>query len=274
MFPVGITTGYGLPLNEQSLADMKESGIDYIELSLNREYDVSFQQIGQMTREAGIGIWSAHLPYRPVDQVDISLESLELRRHIVAHFSELIRQVSDLGVDKFVLHPSTPLPEGCDRAERKKCAMDTMDKLAEVAHSCGAVIAMEDMTLRCLGNSAEELREMLAVNDKLRVCFDTNHLFGNTHEDFVRQLGDKIVTVHISDYTEDGEKHWFPGEGIVPWRSIPKLLQDAGYQGVWLYELSLNGAKSVDRGRPLTFRDFRRNADEIFAGKTPTVIKL
>ena len=110
MFPVGITTGYGLPLNEQSLADMKESGIDYIELSLGREYDMSFPQIGHMTREAGIGIWSAHLPFRPVDQVDISLESPELRRHTVARFSELIRQVSDLGVDKFVLHPSTPLP--------------------------------------------------------------------------------------------------------------------------------------------------------------------
>lgn len=110
--------------------------------------------------------------------------------------------------------------------------MDTMDKLAEIAHQCGAVIAVENMTLPCLENSAKELREMISVNDKLRICFDTNHLFNDTHEDFVRQLGDKIVTVHISDYTEDGEKHWFPGEGIVPWASIPKLLQSAGYQDV------------------------------------------
>lgn len=125
MLPVGITTGYGLPLNKQPLADMKKNGIDYIELSLVREYDVRFRQIGQMTLEADIGIWSAHLPVRPKDQLDISLESPELRRHTVAHFSELISQVSDLGVDKFVLHPSTPLPDGCNREERKKCAMDT-----------------------------------------------------------------------------------------------------------------------------------------------------
>lgn len=147
-----------------------------------------------------------------------------------------------------------------------------MVKLAEVAHSCGAVIVMEDMTLPCLGNSAEELLEMISDDDKLRICFDTNHLFNNTHEEFVRLLGDKIVTVHLSDYTETGEKHWFPGEGIVDWPEIPKLLKSVGYNGVWLYELSLNGAKSADRGRPLTFRDFRRNADEIFAGKKPTVI--
>ena len=274
MFPVGITTGYGLPMHVQTFREMKENGIDYIELSLNRTYDMDFSQIGQLVKEAGIGIWSAHLPYRPVEQVDISLESPTLRQNIVTHFTELIQQVSDLGVDKFVLHPSTPLPEGCDREERKKCSMDTMDKLAEIACRCGAVIAVEDMTLRCLGNSAEELRELISVNDKLRICFDTNHLFGNTHEDFARQLGDKIVTLHISDYAEDGEKHWFPGEGIVPWSSIPKLLQDAGYRGVWMYELSLNGAKSVDRGRPLTFADFRRNANEIFAGIRPTVIKL
>ena len=96
---------------------------------------------------------------------------------------------------------------------------------------------------------------------------------GPQTEAFIREFGSKIITLHISDYTGDQERHWFPGEGIVNWPEIPKLLKSAGYNGVWMYELSLNGAKSVDRGRPLTFRDFRRNADEIFAGLKPTVIQ-
>ena len=274
MFPVGITSGYGLELSDPLLADMKENGIDYIELSLAKCLDTDFQKIGQMTRNAGIGIWSAHLPFRPTDQLDISLEDPQLRANTVALFSQLIQKSTDLGVDKFVIHPSTPLPAGASREERIKCAMDTLDQLAEVAARCGASLAMEDMVTSCIGSTFEEFSRLLSANEKLRVCLDTNHLLTCTHEAFIREFGNKIITLHISDYTGDQERHWFPGEGIIDWPSIPRLLRDAGYRGIWMYELSLNGAKSADRGRPLTFRDFRRNADEIFAGKKPTIIKI
>lgn len=274
MFPVGITTGYGLPINGQTFREMKENRIDYLELSLGRDYGTDFRTVGKQVLDAGIGIWSAHLPFRPTDRLDISLESPELRRNTVAYFTELIETISDLGVDKFVIHPSTPLPVGASREERIKCSMDTLDKLAEVAARCGVALAVEDMVTSCIGCNLAEFGQILSANEKLRVCLDTNHLLTCSHEAFIREFGSKIITLHISDYTGDQERHWFPGEGIVNWPEIPKLLKSAGYNGVWMYELSLNGAKSVDRGRPLTFRDFRRNADEIFAGKNPTVIKL
>ena len=273
MFPVGITTGYGFPLEEKTLRDMKESGLDYIELSLAQYPDLDFARVGKMTREAGVGIWSAHLPFRPVDRLDISLERPALRAETVSLFTELIQKTADLGVDKFVIHPSTPLPAGADRGERIKNAMDTLDKLAEAAARCGAALAVEDMVTSCIGCNMDEFRQLLSADDRLRVCMDMNHLLTCTHEAFIREFGSKIITLHVSDYTGDQERHWFPGEGIIDWPTIPKLLHAAGYRGVWLYELSLNGAKSADRGRPLTFRDFRRNADEIFAGQKTTVIK-
>lgn len=272
MYPVGITTCYGLPLSEETLFQLKAAGLDAIELSLKLDAEQDLSAIRKMADAANVRIWSCHLPFRPTDVLDISLESSLLRKNTVARFSDAICRCADIGVDKFVVHPSTPLPLDADRNERKKCSMDTLNQLAEVAHSCGAVIAVEDMTQRCLGNSAEELAEIISVNDKLRICFDVNHLCNNTHRDFVRQLGDKIVTVHISDYNGVEEKHWFPGEGTNDWHEIYHLLQSIGYNGVWLYELSLDGAKMVDRGRPLTFQDFRRNADEIFTGQPLTVI--
>lgn len=273
MYQVGITTGYDFPLKEETLHAMKRAGLDAIELSLNNGMDLDYRGIYEMAQRTGIRLWSCHLPFRPVDEFDISLESSELRKRTVTLFSEAIRQCADIGIDKFVVHPSTPLPPAANREERKKNAVDMLDQLAEIAAGCGAVIAVEDMTLRCLGNSAQELLEMISVNDKLRICFDTNHLLNNTHAEFVDLLGDKIVTLHISDYDHVAEKHWFPGEGANDWHEIYRLLQKIGYQGVWLYELSLAGAKMVDRGRPLTFADFRRNATEIFTGQPLTVIK-
>ena len=274
MFPVGVSSGYGLQLHMQSLVEMKESGIDYIELSLGKGFEPDYEQMVKAANSANVGIWTAHLPYRPMDQLDISLEDPEVRAKGLDFLSRLIARIADLGVDKFVLHPSTPLPENCNRTERKKCAMDTLNKLAEAAHRYGAVIAVEDMTRPCLGNSAEELRELISVNDKLRVNFDMNHLFNNTHEEFAKLLGDKIISVHISDYDMAEERHWLPGEGSLDWPRITRLLWDIGYRGVWMYELSFTGRKMAERGRPLTFQDLRRNADEIFAGKNPSVITL
>ena len=273
MFSVGITTGYGVPLNPESLAGMKESGLEAIELSPGLGIGVDFPGIRKMADAAGIRLWSCHLPFRPVDEIDISLESKQLRDRTVQLFSELIRKCADIGVDKFVIHPSTPLPPDAQREERLKYSMDTLHRLAEVAAPCGAVLAVEEMTPRCLGCSVQEMQYILSAHEKLRVCFDLNHLFTGTHADFIKHLGDKIVTLHVSDKDALGERHWLPGEGVNPWYEIYASLKQSGYQGVWLYELSLNGAKSVDRGRPLTFRDYYRNAMEIFSGQPITVIR-
>lgn len=273
MFPVGITTGYDVPLNPESLAAMKESGLEAIELSPGLGIGVDFPGIRKMADAAEIRLWSCHLPFRPVDEIDISLESKQLRDRTVRLFSELIRKCADIGVDKFVIHPSTPLPPDARREERLKYSMDTLNQLAEVATPCGAVLAVEEMTPRCLGCSVQEMQYILSAHEKLQVCFDLNHLFTGTHADFIKHLGDKIVTLHVSDKDTQGERHWLPGEGVNPWYEIYASLKQSGYQGVWLYELSLNGAKSVDRGRPLTFRDYYRNAMEIFSGQPITVIR-
>ena len=151
--------------------------------------------------------------------------------------------------------------------------MDTLDKLAEAAHKEGAVIAVEDMIRSCLGNSAQELKELISVNDKLRVCFDVNHLFNNSHREFVEILGDRIVHTHISDYDLVEERHWFPGEGKIPWAEVYNALMGVGYSGVWNYEVGLTGAKMAERGRALTYRDVYNNAMEIFSGKQPHVIR-
>ena len=44
------------------------------------------------------------------------------------------------------------------------------------AQQLGQVIAVEDLPRTCLGRESSEMLELISVNDKLRVCFDTNHL--------------------------------------------------------------------------------------------------
>lgn len=69
------------------------------------------------------------------------------------------------------------------------------------------------------------------------ICFDVNHLLGESHETFLNALASQVVTTHLSDYDGVDERHWLPGEGIVPWKRILDGLMEAGYRGPFLFEL-------------------------------------
>lgn len=263
-----LRVGFSLHRNitEDTFAAIGAAGLSTVEINGT---DHDFDAFGLWARRHGVTLWSRHLPYTPFGEMDISLSGKEVRQRLAARLEELIREGAGAGIRTFVLHPSTPITEDLPRQERKQNAMEILDRMAEVAHREGAVIAVEDMILSCIGNSSAELEELISVNDKLRVCFDVNHLFNDTHKAFVERLGSRIVHTHISDYDFVEERHWFPGEGKICWPEVYSALTNAGYTGVWNYEVGLGGAKTEERGRMLTYEDVYANAMEIFSGKQP-----
>ena len=89
--------------------------------------------------------------------------------------------------------------------------------------------------------------------------------------DFIRKIGKKIATTHISDRDDINERHWLPGEGIVDWISVMDALGEVGYEGNWIYETGLSRPKTILRDRDMTFDDLVRNAKEVFARQKPTI---
>ena len=192
----------------------------------------------------------------------------------VKKLSEMIKRASEIGIERMVIHASgEPVPEdAAGRRERMECAKDSLARLADVAASCGCVIAVEDLPRTCLGRNSDEILELIGAHDALRVCFDTNHLLGESPVDFIRKLKGKIITTHVSDYDFINERHWLPGEGDLDWSAILDALREIGYDGVWLYEIGFVCPKSILRPRNLTCEDFAQNARELFLGKKPAVI--
>ncbi len=270
MYKIGITS-YAFEHTYERFTRLRASGLEAVELCLSNNPEIDFKEFHRMARENDVLLWSCHLPFRPSQVMDISITDSQIRKEALTYFTEIIQKCSDIGIDKFVVHPSLPLPQGADRNERKRCSMEMLDALAEVAYKNGAVIAVEDMTPACLGNSAEELSEMISVNDKLRVCFDVNHLLNNTHEEFLQKLHDKIVTVHISDYDFIQERHWVPGKGKINWPELYSLFKKYGYNGVWLHELGLSETKEEDGNGGPTFKDLYLASQQIFNGKNPVI---
>ena len=275
MLKIGLSTCGGKQFAGRSFLDeCKKSNIDTLELSINhREFDAfDIDAFYADAKECGVPINSFHLPFMPFKSVDPSAVDEELRISTVDMMKSLIEKISLLGTHIFIIHPSAehfPPEERSDRIEQSK---KSLRELADFADKFNSVIAVEDLPRTCLGNCTAEIAELITADDRLRVCFDTNHLLTEGYEKFVAEVGEKIITTHISDYDFIDEKHWLPGEGMLDWQGLYKALAGVGYQGPWLYEVSFGSSRKIERERDLNCRDFYINATEIFDDRPLTVI--
>ena len=271
MLPIGLSSG-GKPLTDETFAAYREAGITHMELAIPPDayLTLNYREVRELADRHGVLLWTLHLPFMPFDVLDISRP--DLAKASRAHLTEIIGRAADIGIKTFVVHASgEPIAEE-DRPERMKVAKESLCILADVAGREGGRIAVEDLPRTCLGRNSGDLLALTADHPELRICFDTNHLLAEPTVDFIRAVGHKIVTTHVSDYDRLDEKHWLPGEGVTDWGELYRTLLEVGYTGPWLYEIGYKAPATHPRSRDLTPADFARNAREIFAGAPLTRI--
>ena len=243
------------------LKEIKGYSIDGIELSVNEWecHEIDWSGLKANAERASIALLSYHLPFG--DKTDISRLDREGREKAVDIDKSLIKRATDIGIKRFIVHPSYEPIADDERALRLENARLSLKELAEYADTLGAVICVEDLPRSCLGHDVKEMLELLSADDRLRVCFDVNHLltvYGCTHSDFINAMGDKIVTCHMSDYDFVDEKHYFCGNGDINWDELIGLLEGVGYCGPFLYE---GGFKPHPRHPEVPFGDLDQAHD-------------
>ena len=246
MYPIGLST-CGKRIDAALFTEYAQNGIAAMELSLHDYTGFDFPAVAALACASGVQLWSLHLPFSPFDQIDPSSCDDAIRAHTLDAWSDI------------------------DRPARMQHACTSLAHMADVAAQCGAVICIEDLPRTCLGHSIAEMQTLVAADLRLRVCIDTNHVTVEPPEALIRALGDRLVTLHVSDFDFVNERHWLPGEGKIAWPRVLDALRAVDYRGVWLYEIGFACPKTIFRDRPLTCADFARNAQELFAGKAPTV---
>ena len=270
-----MSIGFKEPFVRKDFEALKAAGIESIEISCGWKETadrLDFKQVKADADAAGIELWSFHLPFAPFHDLLLTTFNEELRKSTIKQLGDWLKQGADIGVNLVVLHPSGEPNKPEDRPELMKVAQDALAQLAEVGAQAGVTVAVEDLPRTCLGNCSDDMLKLLSADSRLRCCFDTNHLLEQKNVDFVRAIGEKIVTLHVSDYDFTNERHWLPGEGKIDWVELVSVLEEIGYNGPWLYEMGLSTPKSIFRPRELTFADFRRNYEECVAKKPLTVI--
>lgn len=254
-------------LTRENFALYRESGISAVEISVDQSdfESLDLERAVADARAEGILPWSFHTKFMPFEEIDVSSPDREIRLRTVRFESEWIARAGACGCKVAVLHPSGEPNPDAEREERMKCACDSLSVLGEVASRAGIILAVENLPRTCLARGSEELLRLVASHPALRVCFDTNHLLtGETQADFIRAVGEKLVTVHLSDYDFLNERHWLPGEGKIDWVALVDALDAVGYAGPMMFELPAVSPTMI-RPRPLVPADYRRCADELLS---------
>ena len=229
-------------LSEEVLRDYVRNGVTYLELSLSipvlekTYFEKNPELYGEYAIRAGATPWSFHLPFS--QEIDISLPGYPGKASVELD-KKYILLSARAGIKVCVVHPSSePIADG-DRARRLKISRDALRELAEYAEGFGVHLAVEDLPRTCLGRTSSDILYLLENNPALSVCFDTNHLLMEDNLSFIKNIGRRIVTLHVSDYDFIDERHLLPLKGKNDWKAILAALErEAHYRGPFLYEVS------------------------------------
>ncbi|WP_295935427.1 sugar phosphate isomerase/epimerase family protein [uncultured Alistipes sp.] len=242
-YPVGISIALMGTPSAEKMAQVKAAGIDNIEIVFNyfwrnapeNECYTRAYKVRQMTEEAGLTVWSCHLPFSR--QLDISVLDPELREQNVILMERMIRLAAIFRPRRLVLHPSSEPITDEERETRLQNSANSIGRLALAAREIGAVLCIENLPRTCLGRDSGEMMRLIADFEEVMVCFDSNHLLEEEHASFFEAVGNRIGTVHISDYDRKDERHWLPGKGVIDWNDFYRRLRASGYKGVFMYEI-------------------------------------
>ena len=233
--------------------------------------ETSLRHIRSVLEGAGLRLWSVHAPFG--DAFDFSSPDPAVRETGLAEALRSLRRLRLLGGRCLVVHASGEPSEDGDRPHRIHRAQESLHRLVdELPAEEDIVVAVEILPRTCLGHDSEELLRVIEPFGPRRVgvCLDVNH--ANLREDVcaaTRRLGDRIVTTHISDNDGVDERHWMPGEGVIPWREWLAALAETGYDGPLVYELGCRKVADPPVGLDSMLAELRANASEFLLAHDP-----
>lgn len=253
-------------MTPEKMAYAKSVGVDCVEASLGYlldEKEMTFKfsdeeaiamvkQAKKAVADAGIEIWSIHMPYSK--KIDLSLADEAERQKVITLQKKMLEYCHILKPKIILFHPSFFL--GLNERELRKTQMiKSATELNTVVQAMHATMVIENMLgyqLLLYGGTQERLlcrtvEETVEIMNRLPKsiysAIDLNHI--KNPEKLILAMGPRLKTLHVSDGTGEKECHYFPcaGKGENNWTAILFALQAVHYTGPFMYESQYTDVK-------------------------------
>ena len=258
--PQRLALGFSIGVDKitsEILTKAKANGIDYIETSVNRYIDSAgnflltdaeminkVKAAKKMADDAGIQIWSIHMPFGRL--IDISLSDSAGRPGVIELHKKVLGFCRILQPKIILFHPSWFLGLN-ERSFRKNQMVKSAVELNKAVKAIHATMVIENMfgpellrdkaRERPLFRTVEESVEMMnRLPADIYSAIDLNHI--KYPEKLIYAMGPRLKTLHVADGTDKAENHFFPcsGQGHNDWVAILTAINAVGYKGPFLYE--------------------------------------
>lgn len=240
-------------LNADLLKEIKVSGIEILELTDYHpafEYAnlAAFRTLKATLDDLEMQIYTLHAHLLHLDQACVLwASSSDQRQHLLASYQTAIDAFARLGGGIMVTHDITIAErDQPEHGEQLAALTENLQQITTYAADHNVRIAVENLGRGYFSDPVNLKNLVRAVGlDTIGMCIDTGHrnLNGDPVE-ALRIAGEKLFTVHIHDNHGQHDDHLLPTRGNINWSSILQALDDIGYPGVFMYELS----RAVDIG--------------------------
>jgi len=203
----------------------------------NREEEIEnypfVRRAVEIVKDSGLKLNTIHLPFSCLLWNFTSLDEKE-RKASVESVRWAISHYENNMPNCFVLHPDTKPNSDEERPARLEQLKKSMYEICEFVP---AKVCVENMTNNGMLNVSSEAKELLDAVPKLNMVIDVNHPLTESPVHYIEEIGSRIKNVHISDRDELKERHYMPGEGILPWQEIMGALEKVGYNEIFNFEV-------------------------------------
>lgn len=245
--PLGVNT-YGYIWStpaEQCVLRLGELGYREFELVLNpphlalEEFPSGARAKLRSTMAAvGLSVRSLNVP-----SLDHNLASplRRMRRYSIDLFLDAIDLAADLGATDLVVVPGRMSPLFPPQpGEREAWMRESLDALLPHAQRRGVTLALENVPFA----SFPDARTLGAFvrsygSSSLGICYDAAnaHFIGESPGAGLRQLGELVRLVHVSDTRRNAWRHDEVGLGDVPFAQVHDALTDIHFEGACMLEI-------------------------------------
>ena len=282
--PEPLAVGYSVAIaniTADKMSKAKAAGIEYVEAAGTNTFfdgkrdfiktDAEAASIMTKAKQAadnnGITIWSVHMPYS--EEMDLSTINEADRQKVVAGHKKLLEHLKILKPKVILFHPSYYLDPPNQRDLRISQLIKSVTELNEAVQAIGAVMVVENMLGPELMSGARERPLMRTVEEAVDIfkrlpasvyaAIDMNHI--KNPENLIRAMGKRLKSVHIADGSGRAENHYFPcsGEGQNNWVEILKALDEAGYQGPFMFESAYDSEQALADCYQTLYNNFIKN---------------